>query len=118
MAKIPCPHCGSPAMIKGNHWECGYCGDFGLLSSLSRPVYKRLRQESSHTIELTFSVVDVSEDEKEEERTFSREELEQMVRNWDFSENEFADCDLLIASFPEAVKHLSKETLEDMIRQA
>lgn len=26
-----CPYCGSPATIKGNRWECGYCGDSGFL---------------------------------------------------------------------------------------
>lgn len=29
-----CPHCGSPVTIKGNRWECGWCGDHGDLSSL------------------------------------------------------------------------------------
>ena len=24
-----CPCCGSPVMIRGNLWECGYCGDSG-----------------------------------------------------------------------------------------
>lgn len=31
---IRCPHCGSPVMVRGNRWECGYCGDFGAISSL------------------------------------------------------------------------------------
>ena len=26
-----CPWCGSPVMISGNRWECGYCGDAGFL---------------------------------------------------------------------------------------
>ncbi len=34
MTKIQCPHCGSPVMVRGNQWECGWCGDFGTLSSL------------------------------------------------------------------------------------
>lgn len=24
-----CPWCGSPVMIRGSRWECGYCGDSG-----------------------------------------------------------------------------------------
>ena len=24
-----CPNCGSPVMVRGNRWECGWCGDFG-----------------------------------------------------------------------------------------
>lgn len=26
-----CPWCGSPVMIRGSSWECGWCGDFGSL---------------------------------------------------------------------------------------
>ena len=26
-----CPHCGSPVMIRGSYWECGWCGDCGML---------------------------------------------------------------------------------------
>ena len=26
-----CPYCGSPVMIRGRYWECGYCGDSGRL---------------------------------------------------------------------------------------
>lgn len=29
-----CPHCGSPISVKGDRWECGWCGDHGDLSSL------------------------------------------------------------------------------------
>ena len=28
---IRCPNCGSQAMVKGDEWECGWCGDHGLL---------------------------------------------------------------------------------------
>ena len=28
---IRCPNCGSPATVKGDHWECGWCGDYGSL---------------------------------------------------------------------------------------
>ena len=27
-----CPCCGSPVMIRGDRWECGYCGDAGFLN--------------------------------------------------------------------------------------
>lgn len=26
---IRCPSCGSPANVRGNCWECPYCGDSG-----------------------------------------------------------------------------------------
>ena len=28
---IRCPNCGSSAKVVGDHWECGWCGDFGTL---------------------------------------------------------------------------------------
>lgn len=28
---IRCPNCGSQATVKGDHWECGWCGDYGTL---------------------------------------------------------------------------------------
>ena len=28
---IRCPNCGSQAMVKGDQWECGWCGDYGPL---------------------------------------------------------------------------------------
>ena len=28
---IRCPNCGSRATVKGDHWECGWCGDYGPL---------------------------------------------------------------------------------------
>ena len=28
---IRCPNCGSQATVKGDHWECGWCGDYGPL---------------------------------------------------------------------------------------
>ena len=34
MATIRCPHCGSPVKVYGSRWECGWCGDFGGISSL------------------------------------------------------------------------------------
>ena len=32
--KRRCPNCGSPVIIKGNRFECGWCGNFGKVSCL------------------------------------------------------------------------------------
>ena len=32
-----CPRCGSPVMIKGTRWECGWCLDSGYLPRSGRP---------------------------------------------------------------------------------
>ena len=37
-----------------------------------------------------------------------------MVRRWDFSENEWACRDLLIADFPDAVRRWTAEELEEV----
>ena len=50
-------------------------------------------------------------------RHFTRTELVDMVRRWDFSENEWASRDLLIADFPDAVRRWTEEELEDMDTQ-
>ena len=46
MATIRCPHCGSPVMVRGNRWECGWCGDFGNISSLNRS--ERVKLSRAH----------------------------------------------------------------------
>ena len=112
MATIRCPHCGSPVRIRGNRWECGWCGDFGGISSLPPSETAKLMQAATPTIQVTVTVTDTSEEETP--RRFSRAELEDMVRRWDFSENEWACRDMLIAAFPEAVSSWSEEELAEM----
>lgn len=112
MVTIRCPHCGSPVIIRGSRWECGWCGDFGGISSLHPSEKAKLIQAASPTIQVTVTVTDTSAEEAL--RSFSRTELEDMVRRWDFSENEWACRDLLIAAFPEAVRHWSTEELSEM----
>lgn len=34
--RLACPRCGSPVMLRGSRWECGWCLDSGDLGSLSR----------------------------------------------------------------------------------
>ena len=114
MATIRCPHCGSPVIIRGNRWECGWCGDFGGVSSLQPSEKAKLMQSATPYISFTITVTDTSDDEEETPRSFSRSELEDMVRRWNFSEDEWACRDLLIAAFPEAVRHWSTEELSEM----
>ena len=57
------------------------------------------------------------EDSTPPPRHFTRTELVDMVRRWDFSENEWACRDLLIADFPDAVRRWTAEELEDMDTQ-
>ena len=99
MASIRCPYCGSPAKVRGNRWECGWCGDFGTLST--------------RHITLTFTVEDLPEDPPPP--TFTLEQLEDMVRRWDFEQNEWACRDLLLAAFPDAVSRWTPEEQQDMI---
>ena len=114
MATIRCPHCGSPVIIRGNRWECGWCGDFGGVSSLQPSEKAKLMQSATPSISFTITVTDTSDDEEETPRSFSRSELEDMVRRWNFSEDEWACRDLLIAAFPEAVRCWSAEELSEM----
>ena len=88
MATIRCPHCGNPVMIRGSQWECGYCGDFGSISSLHPSEKAKLMQAATPSLQLTITVTDTSDDEEETPRRFSRSELEDMVRQWDLSEHD------------------------------
>lgn len=117
MASIRCPHCGSPVMIRGNRWECGWCGDFGGISSLQPSEKAKLLQRAAPSVSITVTVTDTGEEEAEAEetpRSFTRMELEDMVRRWDFSENEQACRDLLIAAFPAAAGYWSAQELSEM----
>ena len=46
-----CPWCGSPVMIRGSSWECGWCGDFG---SLQRTPAKKSQNTEQITLTLSF----------------------------------------------------------------
>lgn len=46
-----CPWCGSPVMIRGSSWECGWCGDFG---SLQRTPAKKSPNTAQITSTLSF----------------------------------------------------------------
>ena len=116
MSTIRCPHCGSPVMVRGNRWECGWCGDFGSTSSLFSSEQAKLVPEKS-TPQITLSFTVSVEDTTPPPRHFTRTELVDMVRRWDFSENEWACRDLLIADFPDAVRRWTAEELEDMDTQ-
>lgn len=109
---IRCPHCGSPVMVRGSRWECGWCGDFGSISSLHPSEKAKLMRAATPTVQVTITVTDTSDEEAP--HNFSRSELEEMVRRWDFDENEWACRDLLVAAFPEAVRFWTVEELSEM----
>lgn len=46
-----CPWCGSPVMIRGSSWECGWCGNFG---SLQRTPAKKSQNTAQITLTLSF----------------------------------------------------------------
>ena len=103
---ICCPHCGSPVRVRGNRWECGWCGDFGALSSL--PASERAKLDGTDRITITITVT-VPDDEAPKE--FTQAELEAMVRRWNFTENKDAIRDLLLATFPEAAAYDEADSL-------
>lgn len=107
MTKIRCPHCGSPVRLRGQRWECTWCGDFGSLASLS-PTQKAKLLQAVRTPERLAS---------EHPRTAQAQDnlqpapdyaaLEDAVRSWDFSQYEWACRDLLLAAFPDAARRFS-----------
>ncbi len=98
---IRCPHCGSPVIIRDSRWECGWCGDFGALSSLHPSERAKLNNTARVTVTVT-----VTEPEEDAPWKFTQAELEAMVRRWDFTDNEDAIRDLLLAAFPKAASYI------------
>ena len=113
MVRIRCPYCGSPVMIRGRTWECGYCGDFGSISSLHFSGKENLAIGCPSSILFTVTA-ETNHDIEKPPSSFSRAELEDMVRRWNFDENEWACRDLLIDAFPQAVSRWSVEDLREM----
>lgn len=44
MENIRCPSCGSPVMVHGDQWECGWCCDSGSLASLQESEQAKVYQ--------------------------------------------------------------------------
>ena len=103
---IHCPHCGSPVRVRGSRWECGWCGDYGSLASL--PASERAKLDATDRVTVTITVTVPDEEAPKE---FAPEELEAMVRRWDFTENEDAIRDLLLATFPEPASYVEADDL-------
>ena len=78
----------SPVKVHGSRRECGWCGDFGEISSPQFSEKAKLMQEDTSSVQFTVKVTFASDDVEETPRSFSWSELEDMVRRWDFSENE------------------------------
>lgn len=68
-------------MVRGTRWECRYCGDFEAISSLQHSEKAKLMHADVPSIKLTVKVT-ASSDEEDSPRSFSRAELEDMVRRW------------------------------------
>ena len=58
-----CPWCGSPVMIRGSQWECGWCGDSGVLrrKPVQKPVQLTLRLSFVYHVELSEAWLDLKE---------------------------------------------------------
>lgn len=113
---IRCLHCGSPVIIRGRLWECGYCGDFGSISSPHPSGKAKLMQAATPSFQVTTIVADPSDvstgsDEENSPHSFSRTGLKDIVCRWGFSENEWAYRDLLVAAFLAVVHFWSVEKL-------
>lgn len=113
MTKIRCPHCGSPVRIRGQRWECTWCGDFGSLASLSPAQKAKLLQAVQ--MQQTAPKRQASKDSRTEQTQDNLlpapdyAALVDAVRRWDFSQYEWACRDLLLAAFPAAARRFSPE---------
>ena len=113
MANVRCPHCGSPAMIWGNRWECGWCGDFGGISPFQPSERAKLMQVATPSVHFTITLTDISDEEGKSHAVFP-DRAGGHGAPGDFDENEWAYRDLLIAAFPLATSRWSEEELAEM----
>ena len=125
MESIRCPWCGDPVRVDGDRWECGYCGDFGYISSLHASERAKLDRERNRTISFRFvfdaSALedDVPDDPEPEEEPRpvgpdDRAALEEAVRRGDFIQDDDVFRDLLIAAFPQAASRWPDRELLSM----
>lgn len=101
MTAIRCPHCGSPARVRGRRWECGWCGDFGMLRPRPAPQTTETAPEPPEP-QPPAPPRDLAS-------------LADMVRRWDFSQNEWACRDLLAAAFPTAAGKDGATTMDVLL---
>lgn len=110
MTKIRCPHCGSPVRIRGQRWECTWCGDFGSLASLSPTQKAKLLQ----AVRMIVPARQASKDSRTAQTQDNLQPapdcaaLEDAVRRWNFSQDEWACRDLLLAAFPDTARRFSR----------
>ena len=100
-----CPWCGaSPVMIRGNMWECGWCGDSGFLSA---------QQPSEVTFTLNLTIEDNSTP-PEKLYTELCETAKALLPDWNDSTARLASCVVL----HEASLALMKGSVTQQARQA
>lgn len=118
MTKIRCPHCGSPVRIRGQRWECTWCGDFGSLASLSpaqkAKLFQALQMPQTAPAYRASAELDPEQVQDNLQSPPDYAVLEDAVRRWNFSQNEWACRDLLLAAFPETARRFSREERDGM----
>ena len=118
MTKIRGPHCGSPVRIRGQRWDCTWCGDFGSLASLApaqkaklvQAIQMQQAEQRSHTPNQ--HIAEYSQDDQQPAPDYAT--LEDAVRRWDFSRYEWACRDLLLAAFPKAASRFTPAQRAEM----
>lgn len=101
-----CPCCGSPVMIRGNLWECGYCGDSGVYE----PEEEKIDLDVSFSVEIDPAFWDQTDYSKPQidEEAAAVEKLQASQDDGFFDDH----CrDILLRHYPEAFEEISDEEL-------
>lgn len=114
MTNIRCPHCGSPVRLRGTRWECTWCGDFGSLASLSPAQRAKLLHPVQALDCPAAEDLDAGQTRDSLQPTPDYASLEDAVRRWNFSQEEWACRDLLLAAFPDTACRFSPEARAGM----
>ena len=115
--KVPrliCPRCGSPVMLRGNGWECGWCLDSGGLDSLSRTRPRtELRARIVCGVDFPLTWTDLKDElEKQQTVLVKIEALKNESRDL---EEELKQVRKTLLSFEEYAKDATPEVLTSLI---
>ena len=108
-----CPNCGSPVSIFGTRWECGWCGDSGVIKQVQ--TYESESDDDGVTV-ATSSTENDDKSEPEEESTpeeqaeppMDPERAKRLLAAGDFPEDEDICREVLVGAYPEEIEEFDE----------
>lgn len=108
-----CPNCGSPVSIFGVRWECGWCGDSGVIKQVQTD---ESESDDDGVTVATSATENDDKSEPEEESTpeeqaeppIDPERAKRMLAAGDFPEDEDICREILVGAYPEEIEEFDE----------